>query len=246
MRGRRHRRRVPRTRRSRRRSRRSRRDAEFTPKPVETRAERVNLVYAAKVDLDARLERAARAGPAGGRDESASDGAPRRRDRPRRRLVATLRRDDGARRHRPRRSTRGEMFALIGPDGAGKTTFFRIVAGLLAPTSGTVDARPTCTFGLVPQRFALYEDLSIDENLTLRARLYGVPRDEAERRATRPARHASASSRVPRAPRRRALGRHEAEARARRGAPDAARICCSSTSRRPASIRCRAASSGRC
>jgi ABC-2 type transport system ATP-binding protein len=79
---------------------------------------------------------------------------------------------------------RGEMFALIGPDGAGKTTFFRLVAGVLAPTSGTV-TRATGTFGLVPQRFGLYQDLSIDENLRLRSELYGVPRDEAERRAAR-------------------------------------------------------------
>ena len=43
---------------------------------------------------------------------------------------------------------KGEMFALIGPDGAGKTTFFRLVAGVLAPTSGTV-TRATGTFGPV-------------------------------------------------------------------------------------------------
>jgi ABC-2 type transport system ATP-binding protein len=79
---------------------------------------------------------------------------------------------------------RGEMFALIGPDGAGKTTFFRLVAGVLAPTSGTV-TRATGTFGLVPQRFGLYQDLSIDENMRLRSDLYSVPRDEAARRATR-------------------------------------------------------------
>jgi ABC-2 type transport system ATP-binding protein len=79
---------------------------------------------------------------------------------------------------------RGEMFALIGPDGAGKTTFFRLVAGVLAPTSGTV-SRATGTFGLVPQRFGLYQDLSIDENMRLRIELYGVPVQEGQRRATR-------------------------------------------------------------
>jgi ABC-2 type transport system ATP-binding protein len=78
---------------------------------------------------------------------------------------------------------RGEMFGLIGPDGAGKTTFFRLVAGLLAPTSGSIARDPEATFGFVPQRFAMYEDLSIDENLTLRARLYDVPRDQALQRA---------------------------------------------------------------
>jgi ABC-2 type transport system ATP-binding protein len=78
---------------------------------------------------------------------------------------------------------RGELFALIGPDGAGKTTFFRLVAGLLAPSAGTVSRTGGGDFGLVPQRFSLYDDLSIDENLALRARLYGVPR-EVERART--------------------------------------------------------------
>jgi ABC-2 type transport system ATP-binding protein len=77
---------------------------------------------------------------------------------------------------------RGEMFALIGPDGAGKTTFFRIVAGLLEPTSGRA-VRDDVPFGLVPQRFSLYEDLTVDENLALRARLYSVPSAEAAARA---------------------------------------------------------------
>jgi ABC-2 type transport system ATP-binding protein len=79
---------------------------------------------------------------------------------------------------------RGEMFGLIGPDGAGKTTFFRIVAGLLAPTKGTLTRDAKATFGLVPQRFGLYQDLSIDENLALRARLYDVPIAQGKARAT--------------------------------------------------------------
>lgn len=78
---------------------------------------------------------------------------------------------------------RGELFALIGPDGAGKTTFFRLVAGLIRPTSGAVRRDEGTTFGLVPQRFAMYEDLTVDENLDLRARLYSVPLAEARRRA---------------------------------------------------------------
>jgi ABC-2 type transport system ATP-binding protein len=77
---------------------------------------------------------------------------------------------------------RGELFALIGPDGAGKTTFFRIVAGLLEPTSGRA-VRDDVPFGLVPQRFSLYEDLTIHENLALRASLYSVPADEGRARA---------------------------------------------------------------
>ena len=76
----------------------------------------------------------------------------------------------------------GELFGLIGPDGAGKTTLFRILAGVLSPTSGQV-AVETASFGFVPQRFALYEDLSVGENLELRARLHGVPRDVFRARA---------------------------------------------------------------
>jgi ABC-type multidrug transport system ATPase subunit len=75
--------------------------------------------------------------------------------------------------------SKGELFGLIGPDGAGKTTFFRLVAGLIEPTAGSVSRDEGSAFGFVPQRFGLYEDLSIDENLTLRARLYGVPDSEA-------------------------------------------------------------------
>ena len=78
---------------------------------------------------------------------------------------------------------RGELFGLIGPDGAGKTTFFRIVAGVLAATAGRVDIEPNMTFGFVPQRFSLYEDLSVDENLSLRAKLYGVASSVARTRA---------------------------------------------------------------
>ena len=77
---------------------------------------------------------------------------------------------------------RGELFALLGPDGAGKTTFFRLVAGLIRPTGGRVQVASAGTFGLVPQRFSLYEDLTIDENLHLRARLYDVPAAVARER----------------------------------------------------------------
>jgi ABC-2 type transport system ATP-binding protein len=77
----------------------------------------------------------------------------------------------------------GELFALIGPDGAGKTTFFRLVAGLARPTAGRLTRGPLRTFGFVPQRFGLYEDLSVDENLALRSELYGLPRGVARARA---------------------------------------------------------------
>src|ERR1051325_9027855 len=77
----------------------------------------------------------------------------------------------------------GEMFALIGPDGAGKTTLFRIVNGLLKPSSGSIVTEGHRSVGFVPQRFSLYPDLSIDENLSLRAKLYGLDRRHADARA---------------------------------------------------------------
>jgi ABC-2 type transport system ATP-binding protein len=76
----------------------------------------------------------------------------------------------------------GEMFALIGPDGAGKTTFFRIVTGLLKPTSGEIRIEGHEDFGFVPQKFALYTDLTIDENLALRAKLFGLDPKAAKAR----------------------------------------------------------------
>ncbi len=77
----------------------------------------------------------------------------------------------------------GELFGLIGPDGAGKSTFFRILAGVLEATSGSIEIAAGRTFGFVPQRFSLYEDLSVDENIALRASLYGIQGPVARERA---------------------------------------------------------------
>jgi len=87
---------------------------------------------------------------------------------------------------------RGEMFGVIGPDGAGKTTSLRLICGLLKPDAGTirvngvdpfVDRREAArTMGYVSQRFSLYGDLSIDENIEFFARIHGV-RDFAARRS---------------------------------------------------------------
>ena len=79
---------------------------------------------------------------------------------------------------------RGEMFGLIGPDGAGKTTTIRAICGLLAPDRGTVRVdgvdpfrhprKAAASIGYVSQRFTLYGDLSIDENIEFFARIHGV------------------------------------------------------------------------
>jgi ABC-2 type transport system ATP-binding protein len=81
---------------------------------------------------------------------------------------------------------RGEIFGVVGPDGAGKTTAIRILAGILAPTSGNawVDGISVVEdpeqikehIAYMPQRFGLYEDLSVIENLLFYADLFQVPR----------------------------------------------------------------------
>ena len=81
--------------------------------------------------------------------------------------------------------TRGQLTALVGPDGAGKTTLMRMVAGLLAPDEGSLHVlgrdvarnaqEVQDRISYMPQRFGLYEDLSVQENLDLYADLHGVP-----------------------------------------------------------------------
>lgn len=79
---------------------------------------------------------------------------------------------------------RGELFGLIGPDGAGKTTLFRLLTTLLTPDEGsaTVDGRDIVKdylnirsqVGYMPGRFSLYPDLTVEENLEFFAALFGV------------------------------------------------------------------------
>ena len=84
----------------------------------------------------------------------------------------------------------GLLTGLVGPDGAGKTTLMRILAGLMAPTSGSLEVaghdavREAAAIhrvtGYMPQRFGLYQDLSVEENLRLYASLRGLSKQEAE------------------------------------------------------------------
>ena len=79
----------------------------------------------------------------------------------------------------------GDMLGLIGPDAAGKTTAMRIACGLLKPDSGqarvlghdcvTQAAAIRPLLGYMPQRFSLYPDLSVDENLRFFSELHGIP-----------------------------------------------------------------------
>ena len=86
----------------------------------------------------------------------------------------------------------GSMTALIGPDGAGKTTLLRLLAGILTPVTGEIYVLDhplpkealalQSQIGYMPQRFGLYEDLTVEENLTLFADLHGIPHETREGR----------------------------------------------------------------
>src|SRR5579862_6891644 len=87
---------------------------------------------------------------------------------------------------------RGEIFGFLGPNGAGKSTTIRIMCGLLAPTSGraTVGGFDVVTqselvrqnIGYMSQKFSLYEDLSVEENIEFFGGIYGVPPDKLAQR----------------------------------------------------------------
>jgi ABC-2 type transport system ATP-binding protein len=80
----------------------------------------------------------------------------------------------------------GEIFGLVGPDGAGKTTVLRLLAGVMPPTGGTaiidgIDVRSDPDLAkqhlsYMPQRFGLYEDLTVDENIRFYAGIFEVPK----------------------------------------------------------------------
>lgn len=87
---------------------------------------------------------------------------------------------------------RGEIFGFLGPNGAGKSTAIRVLCGLLAPTSGQavvggfdVAAEPEAvkhSIGYMSQKFSLYDDLTVEENLDFFGGVYGVPRGRREAR----------------------------------------------------------------
>ena len=88
---------------------------------------------------------------------------------------------------------KGEIFGLVGPDGAGKTTTMRMLAGVLHPDAGAllvdgvdVVQNPEAAklrLSYMPQRFGLYEDLTIAENIYFYAELFGIPRKQRLQRS---------------------------------------------------------------
>jgi ABC-2 type transport system ATP-binding protein len=89
----------------------------------------------------------------------------------------------------------GEIFGLVGPDGAGKTTIMRILSGVLLPDSGTVEVagfdvvrdpeRVKQEISYMSQRFGLYEDLTVEENIRFYAEVFGVKRAVYRERSER-------------------------------------------------------------
>jgi ABC-2 type transport system ATP-binding protein len=88
--------------------------------------------------------------------------------------------------------SRGEIFGFLGANGAGKTTTIRILCGLSSPTSGRVEVagynvktQPELvkkSIGYMSQKFSLYEDLSVKENIQFFAGIYGLSRNEIKER----------------------------------------------------------------
>ena len=88
---------------------------------------------------------------------------------------------------------KGEIFGFLGPNGAGKSTVIRMLCGLLTPTSGygavagfDVSQQPEeirKNIGYMSQKFSLYDDLAVEENIDFFSRIYGVPKElRAERK----------------------------------------------------------------
>ena len=206
--------------------------AEFTPKTVETRELRVDLVYRIKVDVD---DAAGRSGRHAGRRAAAAGTRAVNGVVIEARGLCFARAGHAVLRGVDVQVHAGEIFGLVGADGAGKSTLMRILLGQLRPQQGElrVLGQPADSPALraqtayMPQGFGLYSDLSVRENLRFFAELHGLEAPSAARRSARPvAPHRAGGFRG--ASGRRALGRHDAEARpglrpAERAAADVSR-----------------------
>ena len=90
------------------------------------------------------------------------------------------------------RLSAGEIVGLLGPDGAGKTTLIRLITGLMKPHGVSISVLNLdsvkksraiqASIGYMPQKFGLYEDLTVQENMELYARMHGVYGQDREKR----------------------------------------------------------------
>jgi ABC-2 type transport system ATP-binding protein len=90
------------------------------------------------------------------------------------------------------RVSKGEIFGFLGPNGAGKSTTIRMLCGLLTPTSGkalvenldvaVAPEQVRRNIGYMSQKFSLYDDLTVEQNIDFFAGMYGVPRDRRQER----------------------------------------------------------------
>lgn len=78
---------------------------------------------------------------------------------------------------------RGEIFGLVGPDGAGKTTLMRVICSLLIPDEGQFRVTAQGSFGYMPQRFSLYGDLTVMENLIFFGSMYELKKEVIQKRS---------------------------------------------------------------
>jgi ABC-type multidrug transport system ATPase subunit len=143
------------------------REAEFTPKNVQTKESRADLVYAVKVSIPNTV-----CDPHKTMSFLTAENLSKKYG------------DNPALVDFSLKMARGELFSLVGPDGAGKTTLIRILCHLLKPDKGkvTIDGHDIAKehdaikpiLGYMPQQFSLYSDLSVEENLVFYAGLYGL------------------------------------------------------------------------
>ena len=167
--------------------------AEFTPKSVQTTKERVTLVYRIKIDIDNPNHELKPGMPADARIELASSQTAPEMTTPLQSAIVA----DGLTKSFPGVRAvdalsfdvrAGEIFGLVGPDGAGKTTTLRMLAGIMPPDAGKATVAgfdiardpegAKHALSYMPQRFGLYEDLTVDENIRFYADLFGVSKAE--------------------------------------------------------------------
>lgn len=89
----------------------------------------------------------------------------------------------------------GEIYGIVGPDGAGKSTLLRLMAAILEPDAGSVTIRDVDVrkhpyavkenLAYMPQRFGLYEDMTVEENIYFFGRLFGLSKKEVKKREGR-------------------------------------------------------------